>query len=197
EIDELLYGEQPPDLARGSLQDRDKPLLFTMARLDRIKNLTGLVQWFGRSPCLRERANLLVIGGRIDAADSDDSEERELIAHMHALIDEHGLDGSVRWLGMRLDKNLAGELYRRIADQRGVFVQPALFEAFGLTIVEAMASGLPVFATRYGGPLEIIQPGHSGFHIDPNEGDAAAALICDFLERCADDAETWKRVSDN
>ena len=37
--------------------------------------------------------------------------------------------------------------YRCIADSRGVFVQPALYEAFGLTVIEAMASGLPTFAT--------------------------------------------------
>ena len=197
EIDALLYGDQPADLARGKLVDQDKPLIFTMARLDRIKNLTGLVHWFGRAPGLREHANLLVIGGRIDANSSDDNEERELISHMHALMDQHGLDGNMRWLGMRLDKNVAGELYRCIADRRGVFVQPALFEAFGLTIVEAMASGLPTFATRYGGPLEIIQHNHSGFHIDPNDGDAAARLICDFLERCAHDDEEWKRVSNS
>lgn len=85
-------------------------------------------------------------------------------------MDEYQLDTQVRWLGMRLDKNLAGELYRYIADKRGLFVQPALFEAFGLTIIEAMASGLPTFATRYGGPLEIIQHNRSGFHIDPNQG---------------------------
>jgi hypothetical protein len=37
------------------LADPDKPLLFTMARLDRIKNITGLVDWYGRSAELRER----------------------------------------------------------------------------------------------------------------------------------------------
>ena len=62
----------------------------------------------------------------------------------------------MRWLGTRLEKNLAGELYRHVADRRGIFVQPARFEAFGLTIIEAMASGLPVFATCYGGPREIF-----------------------------------------
>lgn len=38
-----------------------------------------------------------------------------------------------------------------------------VFEAFGLTVVEAMSCGLPSFATRYGGPLEIIEDGISGF----------------------------------
>lgn len=196
EIEALLYGDGAAiGCCRGQFTDPDKPLIFTMARLDRIKNLTGLVAWYGASSRLRQCANLLVVGGHVDHEQSADSEEREQIHAMHRLMDALELDGELRWLGMRLDKNLAGELYRHIADRHGVFVQPALFEAFGLTIIEAMASGLPTFATRYGGPLEIIQHNRSGFHIDPNEGTAAAELIADFLERCARKPEEWLRIS--
>jgi sucrose synthase len=114
---------------------------------------------------------------------------------MHEIIDKYELEGQVRWLGMRLDKNQAGELYRYVADGKGVFVQPALFEAFGLTIIEAMSSGLPTFATCYGGPMEIIEHDRSGFHIDPNDGAAAVELIADFFERCRTDPEEWRRLS--
>ena len=41
------------------------------------------------------------------------------------------------------------------ADKRGAFVQPALYEAFGLTVIEAMSCGLPTFATTCGGPAEV------------------------------------------
>ncbi len=82
-----------------------------------------------------------------------------------------------------------------MGDGRGVFVQPALFEAFGLTVIEAMASGLPVFATCHGGPREIIQHGISGFHIDPTDAPGAAAVIADFLERSAADPGVWDAVS--
>lgn len=157
--------------------------------LDRIKNLTGLVDWYGNSPRLRKAANLLLIGGHVEASAAQDEEERAQIERMHALMDRHGLDGQVRWLGARLDKVLAGEIYRVVADMRGAFVQPALFEALGLTIIEAMATGLPVFATCYGGPLEIIEHGVSGFHIDPNDGTAAADLMADFFERSAANPE--------
>ncbi|MFO7579655.1 MAG: sucrose synthase, partial [Nitrosomonas halophila] len=195
EIDSMIFGDDACFPARGALRDPDKPLIFTMARLDRIKNITGLVEWYGTSQRLRSLANLVVVGGKIDPQQSSDHEEQEQIHRMHQLMDEFGLDQQVRWLGMRLDKNLAGELYRHIADQRGIFVQPALFEAFGLTIIEAMASGLPTFATRYGGPLEIIQHNRSGFHIDPTEGAESADLIADFLERSQENPGEWERIS--
>ncbi|WP_127476339.1 sucrose synthase [Sulfurivermis fontis] len=194
EIESLVFGA-PNDTARGQLQHTDKPLLFTMARLDHIKNITGLVDWYGGNNALREAANLLVIAGHTDPARSDDVEEQRQIERMHTLFEQYGLDGQVRWLGRHLDKPLAGELYRYIADRRGAFVQPALFEAFGLTVIEAMASGLPTFATCYGGPLEIIQDGHSGFHIDPTHGNAAAERIAEFFHRCQDDAGYWERIS--
>lgn len=195
ELESMIYGDGLEGHARGVLTNKEKPLIFTMARLDRIKNLTGLVEWYGNSSRLRDCANLLVVGGYVDPGQSADQEERDQIEQMHRLMDAHALDGEMRWLGMRLDKNLAGELYRHVADKGGVFVQPALFEAFGLTIIEAMASGLPTFATCYGGPQEIILHNRSGFHINPNDGAAAAESIADFLEHCAKKPEEWSRLS--
>ena len=44
------------------------------------------------------------------------------------------------------------------ADKHGAFVQPAVYEAFGLTVIEAMSCGLPTFATIKGGPAEVQLP---------------------------------------
>lgn len=195
EIRQLIYGEPHPQ-GRGVIGDSHRPVIFSMARLDRIKNLTGLVQWYAENPQLRQSAGLMIVGGMVNPDHSGDEEERTQIHRMHELFDQHGLDREVRWLGMRLDKRVTGELYRVIADGGGVFVQPAYFEAFGLTVIEAMASGLPTFATRYGGPLEIIQHGISGFHIDPNHGQTAAATLLDFFDRCQQEPEYWREISE-
>ncbi|XOB65883.1 sucrose synthase [Deferribacteres bacterium DY0037] len=196
EIESILF-EDNLEGSRGSLADPDKPLIFTMARLDKIKNLTGLVRWFGENEELRKTANLLVIGGFVDESLSSDDEEREQIRIMHSVIDELGLDGSVRWVGAHLGKRMTGEFYRYVADRKGVFVQPALFEAFGLTIIEAMSSGLPVFATVYGGPSEIIEDGKSGFTLDPNKGDECAEKLLEFIQKCQSDPGYWVKISDN
>ena len=194
ELQELIFGAARIGV-RGQLQQPDKPLIFSMARLDRIKNISGLLEWYGQHETLREQANLILVAGYVDASQSRDQEEQQQIAHMHQLMDHYQLDGQVRWIGLQLDKPFAGELYRFIADHRGIFVQPALFEAFGLTVVEAMACGLPTFATQYGGPLEIIEHGRSGFHIDPNHGERVATQLSEFFQRCHEQPDYWPQLS--
>jgi sucrose synthase len=195
ELEAMLFGRDINVPHRGHLAHPERPPLFAMSRLDRIKNLTGLMEAYAKNPRLRERANLVVVGGHCDPAACTDQEEAAEAQRLHDLMDEHGLDDCVRWLGVHLDKQQSGELYRMIADHHGVFVQPALFEAFGLTVIEAMVSGLPTFATRYGGPLEIITDGRSGFHIDPNHPEAMSARIADFLAGTLKDPATWDDIS--
>ncbi len=194
EVENMVYGS-PSCAYRGILNDHEKPLLFAMSRLDRIKNMAGLVEWYAKNDELRQVANLLIVGGRLRTEESNDRDEREQIERTHALFHEYGLEGDVRWIEMQTDKTKVGELYRFVADQRGAFVQPALFEAFGLTVVESMSTGLPTFATRYGGPLEIIEEGKSGFHIDPTQGAEAAKKMLAFFKACESDPETWETIS--
>lgn len=195
EIEELVFGNAPQGSVRGAFSVPQRPILFTMARMDHIKNITGLVRWYGGCEALRQEANLLVVSGNVDPARSADAEESGQIHEMHGLMDGYGLDGQVRWLGMHLEKPVAGELYRFVADRRGAFAQPALFEAFGLTVIEAMVSGLPTFATWFGGPLEIIEDGVSGFHIDPNHGEEAATRMAAFFARCRQEPDYWSALS--
>ena len=64
-------------LLMHALQDRKKPILFSMARLDRVKNLTGLVTWFAQSERLRKLVNLVIVGGVVDASQTTDREEKD------------------------------------------------------------------------------------------------------------------------
>jgi sucrose synthase len=194
EITDLVEGGARPD-AVGELKDKSKPLLFAMSRLDRIKNVTGLVEMYAKNDKLREKANLLIAGGFIDPSLSQDEDEVKQIETMHALFKAHDLHDSVRWITMRTDKTQVGELYRFVADRNGAFVQPATFEAFGLTVIEAMATGLPTFATCYGGPLEIIENDISGYHIDPKRPQQTTGVLLDFLDKCESDPENWNRIS--
>ncbi len=195
EIEDLVFGKQSHEDRRGMLIESNKPILFTMARMDHIKNVTGLVAWYANNDELRRATNLLIVSGHINPDLSSDAEEHKQIQLMHSLMDQHQLDEQVRWLGVHLEKTLTGELYRYIADRKGAFVQPALFEAFGLTVIEAMSSGLPTFATCFGGPLEIIEDGVSGFHIDPTHGDTAAIDMVKFFTKCSEQSGYWEQIS--
>lgn len=189
-IDNLLFSNEDEETL-GHLDRPELPPIFTMARLDRIKNLTGLVEAYGRNEKLRECANLIVIAGTLHADRSPEVEEAAEIERMHTLIEQYQLHGSLRWLGKLLPKKDTGEVYRIIADHRGIMVQPALFEAFGLTILEAMHSGLPVFATKFGGPLEIVEHGTSGFLINPTDYASMTGAIHAFLAAAAADPAVW------
>ncbi|KVI12228.1 Sucrose synthase [Cynara cardunculus var. scolymus] len=184
EIEELLF-------------NKSKPILFTMARLDSVKNLTGLVEWYAKNSRLRELVNLVVVGGD-RRKESKDLEEQAQMKKMYSLIEEYKLNGQFRWISSQMNRVRNGELYRVIADTKGAFIQPAFYEAFGLTVVEAMTCGLPTFATLHGGPAEIIVHGKSGFHIDPYHGDQVSELLVEFFDKLLTLAGVygfWKHVS--
>ncbi|GAA0146129.1 hypothetical protein LIER_06155 [Lithospermum erythrorhizon] len=194
-IEELLYSRVENDDHIGFLADKRKPIIFTMARLDRVKNITGLTEWYGNNKRLRNLVNLVVVGGFFDPSKSQDREEMEEIKKMHTLIQKYQLKGQMRWIKAQTDRYRNSELYRCIADTKGAFVQPALYEAFGLTVIEAMNCGLPTFATNQGGPAEIIVDGVSGYLIDPRRGDESSNKIADFFEKCKADKGYWAKVS--
>lgn len=196
-LTELLLENQDHPKALGSFKDTDKRIIFAMSRLDKIKNLSGLVRWYGESKELQEKANLLICAGKIDAEESDDNEEKEQINLLHNYVHKYNLIDNFRWIGRPLRKDEAGEAFRLITEKEGVFVQPALFEGFGLTVIEAMVTGLPVFATKYGGPSEIIEHGKNGFHINPAHDDESTEVILNFFRKVEQNPDYWKEISEN
>ncbi|KAI5673924.1 hypothetical protein M9H77_14288 [Catharanthus roseus] len=196
-IHQLLYSQNHNDEHIGVLADKKKPIIFTMSRLDVVKNITGLTEWYGKNKKLRSLVNLVIVGGVLDPSKSKDREEIEEIKKMHVLIQKYELKGEMRWISAQTDRIRNGEVYRCIADTKGAFVQPAFYEAFGLTVIEAMSCGLPTFATNQGGPAEIIVDGVSGFHIDPNNyGDESTNKIIQFFEKSKADSGYWNRISE-
>ncbi|KAG5247239.1 sucrose synthase [Salix suchowensis] len=164
----------------GYLEDKKKPIIFSMARLDTVKNLTGLTAWYGKNKRLRGLVNLVIVGGFFDPNKSKDREEMAEITKIHELIEKYQLKGQFRWIA---------------AQTTEIAMENSLYEAFGLTVIEAMNCGLPTFATNQGGPAEIIVDGISGFHIDPKNGDESSNIISDFFEKCKVDPGYWNKFS--
>lgn len=193
-IKDLLFTAEDSQII-GHLDDTSKRPIFALASLYPSKNLTGLAECFGKSQELQERCNLILVTGKVRPEEAKDSEERGEIEKLQQIIDQYNLHGKVRWLGLRFNTPESSEVYRVIADCEGIFVHPARFEAFGLPILEAMISGLPTFATQFGGSLEIIQEGENGFHINPTDLAGTAQKILQFILRCDEEPNYWQDIS--
>ncbi len=63
---DALFSVHPIDGATGRLDNPDLPPIFSMARVDKIKNMSGLVEIFGKSPHLRDVSNLIIVSSLFD-----------------------------------------------------------------------------------------------------------------------------------
>jgi sucrose-phosphate synthase len=156
-------------------------MVLAIARADERKNLTSLVRAYGENKALREQANLVIVAGNRDDIDSMDKGPREVLTQLLLLKDEYDLYGQ-----MALPKHHSAQdvkdLYRLAAISKGVFVNPALTEPFGLTLIEAAASGLPIIATNDGGPKDIIGACENGVLVDPLDVPALGKAILTAME---------------
>ena len=153
------------------LDDPARPIVLAIARPVRKKNLAGLVRAYVATPALHAAANLVILAGQQGGRPSD--EERAVLAELHALCAT--LPRRIA-LPPRHDQAHVAALYQMAANG-GVFANPALHEPFGLTLVEAASAGVPVVATRNGGPREIVGTLGHGLLVDPRD-DAAIGTAC-------------------
>ncbi|MBD3671026.1 MAG: HAD-IIB family hydrolase [Gammaproteobacteria bacterium] len=172
------------------LAEPRKPMILAMSRADERKNIRSLVQAYGESESLRELANLvLIMGNREKIADLDRG-ARNVLNEVILMIDEYDLHGKVAY-PKHHGSNEVPDIYRIAAKSRGVFVNPALTEPFGLTLIEASATGLPIVSTHDGGPRDIIAHCKNGILVDPLD----IAGIQQALLHVLSDKRQWKKWS--
>ena len=173
------------------LNDPDKPMVLALSRADERKNIASLVTAYGESERLRDIANLvLVLGNREDIRDLGDGPEA-VLTEILVLIDKYDLYGKVA-IPKHHEADDVPTIYRLAAASKGVFVNPALTEPFGLTLLEAAASGLPLVATENGGPVDILRNCQNGYLIDPLDTDDIAAKLLNIMTA----PQQWKTFSE-
>ena len=179
------------DLARF-LNDPAKPMILAISRPDERKNIATLVRAYGESSELRDLANLVVVAGNRDDIRDLDPGAQTVLNDLLLDIDRYDLHGRVAY-PKHHRRDEVPVMYRLAAASRGVFVNPALTEPFGLTLIEAAASGVPIVATADGGPKDIVGNCHNGYLVDPLDiGDITGALLNVLM-----DADEWRRLSQN
>lgn len=174
------------------LSEPDKPMILALSRPDERKNIIALVDAYGQSPRLRQLANLVIVAGNRDDIRELNDGPQQVLTELLLAVDSYDLYGRVALPKHHTAEQVA-DIYRLAAASKGVFINPALTEPFGLTLLEAAASGLPVVATENGGPVDIIGNCQNGLLVDPLDRSAIAEALLVVLEN----PKLWQTFSDN
>tara|TARA_Y100001970_G_scaffold285603_1_gene405825 strand:+ start:740 stop:2173 length:1434 start_codon:yes stop_codon:yes gene_type:complete len=174
------------------LKDLTKPPLLSISRAVRRKNIPSLVEAYGRSEKLKRRTNLILVLGCRDNTSKLDSQQKEVFHNIFEMIDKYNLYGKVAYPKKHSPENIPA-LYRWAATRGGYFVNPALTEPFGLTLLEASSCGLPIVSTDDGGPKEIRSKCENGLLVDVTDINKLKGA----LEKVMTDNNQWKLWSRN
>jgi sugar transferase (PEP-CTERM/EpsH1 system associated) len=166
---------QPIDRAERDARRRELGFGYTdfvvgtMGFFRPVKDFPTLVEAMARVHASAPQARLAFIGDGPGRAD------------LEGLVRRMGLDQVVRFLGWRTDA-------ASILPSLDAFALCSLSEGISLAVLEAMAAGLPVVATRVGGNPLVIQDGETGWLVPPQAADVTAdallALLRDPAMRC-------------
>ncbi|MEJ2345806.1 MAG: TIGR03088 family PEP-CTERM/XrtA system glycosyltransferase [Gammaproteobacteria bacterium] len=141
-------------------------VIGTVGRLEAVKDQITLARAFVRlvadQPELMNRCRLVMIG------------EGSLRPEIERVLSDAGLAGSVWLPGARDD-------VARLLRGFDVFVLPSKAEGISNTILEAMASGLPVVATDVGGNRELVADGTTGFLVPRDDPEAMAGALLNYV----------------
>jgi glycosyltransferase involved in cell wall biosynthesis len=135
-----------------------------VAGLRRIKGLDVLIAAAAKIVARVPDARFVIVG---------EGPERESALHQ---VGNFGLEDSFEFLGHRDD-------VPALLAEADLFVLPSRSEAFPNAVIEAMAAGLPVVATRVGGIAELVQRERTGVLVPSEDPEALAAAVMNLMAR--------------
>ena len=171
----------------------EKPIILALSRPDKRKNITGLIQAYGEDKELQALANLAIFAGIRKNIDEMEDNEKDVLTRMLMEMDRYDLYGKLAIPKKHDPEYEVPALYRIAAEKYGVFVNPAMTEPFGLTLLEAAATGLPLVATNDGGPRDIIHYCENGILVDATN----TQEIAEAVKKLLTDPEYWETCSRN
>ena len=170
-VDTERFAPRPAFDCRCSFSSTGRKIVMHASNFRPVKNVPSVIRTFERIQ--REvPANLILVG------------EGPELPHAHDLVRSLGLEDRVFFLGIQ-------EAIDELLVQTDLLLQPSRHESFGLTALEAMATGVPVVLTDQGGTLEVIESGVSGLLADPED----VTGMAEWSVRLLTDREQWEAVS--
>jgi glycosyltransferase involved in cell wall biosynthesis len=155
------------DAARRLLNlPADRFVLGSVARMDPVKNFPAMLRAFARFHGQMPHSTLVLVGGGPE------------FERLKALTRELGVAGAVLFTGSRNDA-------RSLLPAFDVYVNSSVTEGLSVTILEAMAAGLPVIATNVGGTPEVVEDNRTGLLVPPKQEEALAAAFTRLEEDTA------------
>jgi sugar transferase (PEP-CTERM/EpsH1 system associated) len=162
-VDTRRFSSEGRDFARRALGIPDRSVAIgTVGRLDPVKDHVGLVRALAHMSADRQ-ALLYIVG------------DGPCRSEVEAAVRSLGLSQRVRLLGDRQD-------VPEILPGFDIFVLPSLGEGMSNTILEAMATGLPVVATRVGGNPELVVHAVTGLLVEPRSPDSLITALSRYVE---------------
>ena len=157
---------KPQGMMPAGFEGEDKFVIGTVGRLNPIKDQATLIlavaRVVGSHPMLRGKVRLAIVG------------DGPLKASLASCAAESGISDFLWLPGARDDTD---RIYRCF----DVFALPSLNEGISNTLLEAMASGLPVVATAVGGNRELVQDGVTGRLVPPGSVEALAGALTEYI----------------
>lgn len=135
--------------------------IVTVGRFQPVKGVDVLIKAFAQVAAARPNAHLTLVGGSLYQTHEEDA--------IRALVSASGLDRRVTFAGVQ-PPTVVADILRRSA----FLISPSRRESFGSALIEALACGTPVLATRSGGPSDILSTPDLG-QLVPVEDPAALA----------------------
>lgn len=175
------------------LAQPSKPMILVVCRPTQTKNLEGVLHLYGTSKELQALANLVIFPGIREDIETMPASEKEVLTKILLLMDKYNLYGKIAIPKKHDAARDIPAAYRYCAQMKGVFLNAALMENFGLTALEASACGCPVVVTNAGGPAEIVANCQNGFACDPLDPESFVYSLRSLLV----DDELWRTCSEN
>ena len=139
------------DLARKTIEISESNIILSVGRIDPLKGVDILIKAISMMDNTAD-TKVLIVGGEPESGNE--------LSKLINLSNKLGLNDVLRFEGIVSQDMLP--IYYSASD---IFVMPSYYESFGLVALEAMACGVPVVASRVGGPRSLINQGGNGYLI--------------------------------